>query len=208
MVDKNFYGMLQVADTATSEEVRAAYERLNATLGVGKPEEKAHLEAVSEAFQTLSDPVKRAKYDMAREASPEPAREKNVRVIERFWTLPKLIALAIVVVIGAGFNEYDKENEARLDAEKAVAAAKAREVAARDRAVDQDAERHRLAVEAERRQAAEKTRLGKLTAQQREEAERRERDSRKYLPVLESHRKLGEFSMDVAKNPPGSRSTR
>ena len=130
MAEKSFYEVLGVGPDATIDEVRAAYERLFA--GDGSKEQ------LTEAFQTLSDPLKRAKYDMSLEVREKPASEQ-VQAIEPSWTGPAIATLVVALALGAGFYYYDEQVEAREAAERAAAeaaAAKARLEEERIKAAD------------------------------------------------------------------------
>jgi DnaJ-class molecular chaperone len=61
------YQILGVAPTATADEIRSAYRKLakqlHPDLNPGKPEAEARFKTVSAAYDLLSDPDKRARYD-------------------------------------------------------------------------------------------------------------------------------------------------
>lgn len=72
MKEKNFYEILGVKETATEEEINSAFKKLaikyHPDKMVGKPENEVKeaeekFKQISEAYQTLSDPDKKAKYD-------------------------------------------------------------------------------------------------------------------------------------------------
>ena len=187
MAEKSFYEVLGVGPDATIDEVRAAYERLSA--GAGSKEQLA------EAFQTLSDPLKRAKYDMSLEVREKPASEQ-VQTIEPSWTGPAIATLAVAIALGAGFYYYDQQVDAREAAEKAAAeaaAAKARLAEERIKAADlatQEREARRQSEEQaiveesfrnveKRRRQEEAARLAELEkARQKESEDQLERQQR------------------------------
>lgn len=162
MVSKTLYDILEVSSTASPETIRAAYERLSANFRKDGAEPDAELRsmAITEAFQTLSDPAKRAYYDNRLTSRAQPVVPDFEEVVP-FWTMPKLAVLALVVVVGSSYYYKYKKEEARLEAEKVIAIAKAKEAEAKARA---EAEQARYELERQREQA------------QQEERQRRERD--------------------------------
>ncbi|MDX1520238.1 MAG: DnaJ domain-containing protein [Anaerolineae bacterium] len=63
---KNYYDVLQLSNTATSTEIRKAYRRLVREYHPDANQELAtdqHFHELQEAYETLSDPLKRKKYD-------------------------------------------------------------------------------------------------------------------------------------------------
>lgn len=63
----NFYEILGVSNTANSSQIRAAYKRLalkyHPDRNPGFPEAEEIFKSVNEAYHTLSDPLKKLKYD-------------------------------------------------------------------------------------------------------------------------------------------------
>lgn len=177
MAAKSLYEILELSTTASPDAIRPAYERLSAKFdpdrpeNAGKPEAKVQLDAVKEAFLTLGNPSKRAQYDKTLALRSQPALY-NVAVVGPFWTLPKLVVLAVIVVFGGGYYYKHKQTEARLAAEKAIAVAQAREVEEKARA---EVEQARL--ELQRRQqeriADERARRESEAAVRRSSAEQR-----------------------------------
>jgi curved DNA-binding protein CbpA len=146
MAGKTLYDVLELSSNASNESIRAAYERLSAKFDPSRPENTSRPEvkllsdAVKEAFLTLGNPTTRAQYDKKIALRSQPP----VQILEEsepFWTIPKLTALVLIVIIGAGFYFKDKREEKRLAAEKAIAAAKAKEAEETARA---EVERARL----------------------------------------------------------------
>lgn len=125
---RSLYDILEVSLSASPESIRAAYDRLSAkfSLSITNPDERLQAAAITEAFLTLSNPAKRAKYDTTLALRRQPVIY-SVEAIEPFWTLPKFIVLlAVIVAFGGAYYKYNKE-QARLHAEKVIAVAKAKE---------------------------------------------------------------------------------
>lgn len=73
---KTYYEVLEVGRSASEEEIKRAYHRLALQYhpDKNKSEEAAErMRQINEAYQTLSDPSARARYDVARTA-PQPGR--------------------------------------------------------------------------------------------------------------------------------------
>jgi curved DNA-binding protein CbpA len=182
MAGRTLYDVLELSSSASSESIRAAYERLSAKFDPGRPENanrpdvRLLADAVKEAFLTLGNPAIRAQYDKKLATRSQPPVE-ILEESEPFWTIPKLTALVLIVMIGAGFYYKNKRDENRLAAEKAIATAKAKEA------------------EETAKAEAERTRL-ELVKQQQErvldEQQRRERDMA--LRQFSSQRTTGDRS--------------
>lgn len=168
MADKTLYDILEVSSSATPEAIRAAYERLSVKYDPDRPENAASADArilhtaVKDAFLTLGNATKRAQYDKSLAASQP--RPYNVEVVEPFWTLPKMLVVAILVVGGSGYYYKHQKEVARLEAEKAIAAAKAREAEELAKAEAEQARQAAMQLQRERQE------------QIAEERQRRERD--------------------------------
>ena len=182
MAGKTLYDVLELSSNASSDSIRAAYERLSAKLDPGRPENarkpdiKFLADAVKDAFLTLGNPATRAQYDKKLAAQSLPPVQV-VEVSETFWTIPKLVTLILIVIIAAGFYTKNKRDENRLAAEKAIAAAKAKEA------------------EEVARAEAEQARLETLKQQRdrmQDEQQRRDRDAA--LRQLSSTRSAGDRS--------------
>ena len=69
-VDKDFYKILGISETATPEEVKKAYRKLAQThhpdANPDDPEAENRFKEISEAYATLSDPEQRKEYDQVR----------------------------------------------------------------------------------------------------------------------------------------------
>ncbi|MCW5574733.1 MAG: DnaJ domain-containing protein [Burkholderiales bacterium] len=136
MADKTLYDILEISPAASPEVVLAAYERLSEKYdpqnpeNSGNPDSKIMHSAVEEAYFTIKNPEKRAQYDKKLEARNR-AMYQHVEIVDPFWTMPKLIMVALIIIIGGGYyyDYAEKKNEARLAAETAIAEARAREAA-------------------------------------------------------------------------------
>lgn len=69
-VDKNYYEVLGISETASAEEVKKAYRKLAQThhpdANPDDPEAENRFKEISEAYATLSDPEQRKEYDQVR----------------------------------------------------------------------------------------------------------------------------------------------
>src|SRR5215471_13431419 len=134
MAGKTVYDVLEGRFGASAEAIRSAYERMSAQLDPRKPENAGNPNAkflhdsVKEAFLTLGNPALRTQYDkkLAMRTQQQPAVEYT-EASETFWTIPKLATLVLVVIIAGGFYWKHQREVARLAAEQAIAAAKAKE---------------------------------------------------------------------------------
>ncbi len=154
MAGKTLYDLLEVSNSASAESIRAAYERLSAkfdTSNATSADARFQSEAIKDAFLTLSNAELRAQYDKKLDQRSAAALG-NVQVIEPFWTVPKLIIVGIVVLSLGGFYFKHQQTQARLEAEKVIAAAKAKEAEEKAKA---EAEADRIALEREREQRAQ-----------------------------------------------------
>jgi curved DNA-binding protein CbpA len=181
-VGKDLYVVLEVARGATPEVIEAAYRRLEADLRErlarlpGDELAKLRLAAVEDAWNTLSDPVRRGVYD-ARQAYLQEHRDAPVPAGREPAGRGSIVPVAVIVALliaGGGYWYASYRNEqARIVAEqervKAEAAAAA--AAAEARRAEAEAEREALRLERER------TRQRALEEQEfRREVERARRD--------------------------------
>ena len=127
MADKTLYDILEVSETASTEIIRAAYERMakiwgpDGARGTDAGAAVRHT-AVTEAFLTLANPTKRDAYDRRLHAQRQGPFEPP------FWSGPKKVLLTVLIVLGIGAysHYYRKHEQAKLEAEKAIALEKAK----------------------------------------------------------------------------------
>jgi len=87
----NFYEILGVANTANSSQIRAAYKRLalkyHPDRNPGFPEAEEIFKQINEAYHTLSDPLKKLKYDSRHTLLPlySEAEYKREMKRRRYW---------------------------------------------------------------------------------------------------------------------------
>lgn len=174
MARKSLYDILEVSSTASLDSIRAAYERLSASFSKGSADPDADLrtKAIAEAFLTLSDPDRRAQYDKRLAIWLQPV-VYTVEDVDPFWTIPKLLVLAIIVIVGGSYFYKYKKEEARLEAEKVIAIARAKEAEMQAKA---DADQARFELDKQREQALQ------------DERQRRERDVALRQFSFEQHR--------------------
>ncbi len=70
MADSNYYELLRLDPSATPDEIRAAYIRISKLVHPDRGGSEALFRQVSEAYETLSDPTKRAAYDRGGDKTP------------------------------------------------------------------------------------------------------------------------------------------
>jgi curved DNA-binding protein CbpA len=137
---KSLYDLLEVSASASAEAIRASYERLSAKLdpdapqNSGNPDCRLQYEAVKEAFLTLGNPARRARYDSNQMTRIEPAYRSSIELVPGFWTTSRLMLLAAVLLLGGGWYYQHKSAEAKLAAERAIAESRAKEAEAVARA--------------------------------------------------------------------------
>lgn len=188
MAERTFYDILEVSNTASSETIQAAYERLAAKFNpeqqanAGNAAARMQFDAVKQAFLTLGNTDARAQYDRKLALrSITPARAAAIDVPESFWTLPKLALIGVVVLALGGFYFKHQRDQARIEAEKAVAVAKAREAEEKARA---EAEAERIAAQRERDRERN----------ERMDAERQRRESEAAIRQVQREARVSEIT--------------
>jgi curved DNA-binding protein CbpA len=197
---KSLYDILEVSASASAEAIRASYERLSAKLdpdlpdNAGKPDLRLQYEAVKEAFLTLGNPARRARYDSSHSVRSD-SYTGSIESVERFWTLPKLVVLALALLVGGGWYVQHRNAEAKLAAERAIAEAKAKEAEAKARAEAEAAAAERLQAqrerELERQRAYQESRTRREFERARREVERDQRQ-REYQERMAQDRQARE----------------
>ena len=155
MASKTLYEILEVSESASPETIRAAWERLSPLWDPERPENATTMEArlqynaINDAYLTLANPTRRAAYDRRLRAlwHVTPKQPSN--------TLGKFILLLLVLGIAAHSYNNIRTERARLEAEKLIAAEKAKEAAEKARVELEQAAQHR---ERENRALEEKAR--------------------------------------------------
>jgi colicin import membrane protein len=160
----DFYDLLDIPGNAPAALVKRAYqirqEAIEADPRLSGPKRQQQLEALRVAYETLSDPDRRAAYDDKRHQSAQ-ASGRGGR-----WFV---MALVLLIVAGAGvaFANYQmrKEEEARIEKQRladeaarlekmrAEAEQRRREMLAQERAERERAEQERLEKERQEREA-------------------------------------------------------
>ena len=207
MAAKNHYELLEVGADAPMDDVRAAHERLARTIDPGRPDGKARLDALDAALATLTDPAKRARYDMGLKAREKPAAEQ-IEAIDPSLS-PRVIAVAVAVVLLAAVTYYFyQEKLAREEAKRAVAAeaaARAKRAADRAKSDEMAAQEYERARRAAQMTAEDAAFRGTEQVRQRDQAEKRaqaERDQQKqHAKDQEDQAKFLSNSRDLLRNP-------
>ncbi|MCC6532348.1 MAG: DnaJ domain-containing protein [Burkholderiales bacterium] len=192
---RSLYDILELSAAAGPDAIRASYERLSAKLdpdaphNAGNPQVRMQYEAVKEAFLTLADPARRARYDAA--STVRPTAYDSTDVSPGFWTLPKVALLVLALLAGGGWYAQHKNAEAKLAAERAIAEAKAKEAEAKARAEAEAAAAARVQAqrerELERQRASQEARTRNEFERSRREFDR-ERQQREYSERMSQER--------------------
>jgi DnaJ-class molecular chaperone len=138
MADKTLYDILEVSEAASYEVIRAAYERLSRAFDPidSTPEAAVRYTAIKEAFLTLGNQQKRAAYDRRLRSQAESEVRPGVSMGAKLV----IAACFALGTLGAFSHHKFRQEEARLDKERAIAAEKAKEA---DSLAQAEAERAR-----------------------------------------------------------------
>lgn len=80
-----YYEVLELKDTATSEEIKRAFRRLSKKYHPDKGGDADKFKEINEAYQTLSNPAKKAAYDRGTSYVPKPKLTVNDVVVRIHW---------------------------------------------------------------------------------------------------------------------------
>lgn len=181
---KNFYDELELAVSASVEDIQAAYERLLSHLTSGKhgltqAEAGRRINCLNQAYWTLSDQTRRAGYDVAL-ASADDDIHFAVEIREARWTPQKILLIVIGSLIAIGmaiqivFALYSHYRARQImESQEIYAVTHNRDEfdAARNEERQRQAEENRLAAE-ERRQERERQEIERRQARELEENRR------------------------------------
>ena len=180
MAERNFYDLLEVSNTASSETIQAAYERLAVNFdpaqesNAGNAAARIQYNAIRQAYLVLNNAESRAQYDrkqQLRTFTPTATVEAGP-----FWTLPKLLVVGVILLGMAGFYFKHQKEQARLEAEKMIAVAKAREAEEKAKA---EVEVERMAILREnQRERAERMEASRLRRERDADVRQFQRDAR------------------------------
>lgn len=118
---RDYYSILQVNRRASQEDIERSYERLSRLYDPAQSKKRRAPERwaqIKEAYETLSDPAKRAEYDRSRNPRRLPGIGGEESAITRFLTSPyglpslaafigAIIIVAVLVAVFAGDDEGD-----------------------------------------------------------------------------------------------------
>jgi curved DNA-binding protein CbpA len=160
---KTLYEILEVSENASDDAIKAAYARLCSLHQNGETSDQ--LIFIRDAFQILSNPVKRKAYDESRKQKEEPLSE--IVIHEESFSSYKLIGiLGLVVAIGGWYyTESNREIEKMRQESVARLAKEQREL--------EEARLEQLRVEQERQHEIRQAQMEqqKLLADQRQRNE-------------------------------------
>jgi len=117
------YDLLELSQSASQEAILASYQRLAAKIGDTDPDAENKRKFLNEAFFTLSQPPRRARYDqtlMEADSAPHVIAydDGSISPITKL-----LLAGLLIAVCALGYNKYAKDREAAfIEKERARAA--------------------------------------------------------------------------------------
>lgn len=83
LYDRDYYEVLELNTTATEEEIKKAYRKLarkwHPDVNPGEPDAVEKFKEVQNAYETLSDPVKKSRYDLGRNRASMNFRTRSPR---------------------------------------------------------------------------------------------------------------------------------
>jgi curved DNA-binding protein CbpA len=190
-MEKTLYSVLEVSNTASTEVIHAAHERLKALLApkaaTGDEAARIRLQAVTEAFRTLCDPQLRASYDQrlahravqarAIDTDPSPSTGKGPIIA--------IVTVALLVIAGWNYNQarllraeqraMEESRRERMEADaKAAAQAEADRAQRAAERAEREAERQRRIEEQRYQQWVTQTRQEGTAVMRQNEAARRQ----------------------------------
>jgi hypothetical protein len=102
MSERSLYEVLGVSETASSDEIKAAYKRLLHTVHPDVGGNSALFDYVRSAYLTLSDPQRRARYDHLRAAAAPPPPQAPPAPAPTPWREPRRRGRKLAGVLGVG----------------------------------------------------------------------------------------------------------
>lgn len=164
--EKTLYDLLEVSTTASAEAIKASFERLRDSylegrLDAGPLDPDTHFNLIRDAWQTLSNPVLRSRYDARLNPPAMPLPAFSEPAPDSGHTLKWVAAVVIASIVGGGlyFNHKMEAQRQRIVAEAIRL------------------EEQRLAQEAQAREAdaeRERERIARMDQQQEEARQRME----------------------------------
>jgi DnaJ-class molecular chaperone len=89
-MDKSFYNILEIPETATSDEIKKSYRRLSMIYHPDKnknnPDATAKFQKISEAYETLGDKDKKSEYDLTRKNPFLKSQSMNATSVDELFS--------------------------------------------------------------------------------------------------------------------------
>jgi curved DNA-binding protein CbpA len=166
MESKSLYTVLGIRPDASQDQIEAAYATVLEQLKEGtnlnpNADDRIRLIAAKEAYEILSNPLKRQQYNQ-KIFAPQSAEIPQVIVIEQAesWSISKVVVVGVILLAAIGAYGYTttQREQVRLAHEKEVAGTQARleqeRLAQQEALMAQQAERERVAAEQAMREKA------------------------------------------------------